>query len=88
MCIYFSVFTLLDRDGNVFTLSDVGIETCEIVLKHLGVFNLLDVDGNVFTLLDVGKETRELICNNSQILLTKTVIPVTIINFISVSFYL
>ena len=62
MCIYLSVFTLLDVDGNIFTLSDVGIETREIVLKHLGVFTLLDVDGNVFILLDVGKETREMIC--------------------------
>ena len=49
-------------DGNVFTLSDVGIETREIMLKHLGVFTLLDVDGNIFTLLDMGKETREIIC--------------------------
>ena len=49
-------------DGNVFTLPDVGIETREILCRHLSVFTLLDVDGNVFTLLDVGKETREIIC--------------------------
>ena len=49
-------------DGNVFTLSDVGIETHEIVLKHWGVFTLLDVDVNVFALLDMGMETREIIC--------------------------
>ena len=64
MCIYLSVFTLLDVDGNVFTLSDVGMETHEIVPKHLGVFTLLDVDGNVFTLLGMGMETREIICNH------------------------
>ena len=62
MCIFFSVFTLSDVDGNVFTSLDVGMETHEIMLNHLGVSILLDMDGNVFALLDVGKETREIIC--------------------------
>ena len=51
-------------EGNVFTLPDVGMETCEILCRHLSVFTLLDVDGNVFTLLDVGIETREIICKH------------------------
>ena len=51
-------------DGNVFTLPDVGIETREILCRHLSVFTLLDVDGKVFTLLNVGIETREKICKH------------------------
>ena len=51
-------------DGNIFTLPDVGIETLEILCRHLSVFTLFHVDGNVLSLLDVSIETCEIICKH------------------------